>query len=525
MTAVQPAHRLLLIAAFVLVLVYGIGAMVVRPIVWSDSAFGFLAWDARDSLPFNFTLAIDPADISRDVVTFMSVWSPGQHLLVAAFEAAGLSLGAAIVVIVTAFAMAGLAGWYVLYRTWGFSRETSALTVLLVALSRHVSAPYAIYVGGEVLLFGVAPWFLWLVWQLRTLPWWAPLPLLAGAFCMFFAKLSAIIFATAAIAAIVVAPGGPLVSRRRLHAALIALLTIAVLGSLFYWLWYSRGWTAAVRIEDTDWSALPEDIAFAVSATWSAAFSLMDLAAYLVLHPDRAVLRDYVPIAYVFLPAALITIIAVSWRLRRSFGDYLRFVGAACGLFAAVLIWLWVGGSEIVFEERYFRIGSLMLLVGIVEAARGLVRWRMPLAAAALAVYAVYGIGSYALHVRTNLGYPMGSRGFRHQTASRAVLDLAARIDAEAPDRQSTLVFAAWPEIGLEFRRVRVFATHADVVPPAQLRTQALQGHVRNLYVLVHTPLVRNGKAELILEAFKDYSSDRWRIEPLDGATVYAQTE
>ena len=105
-----------------LALAYGALAVIVRPIIWSDSAFGFLGWDARDGLSFNYALTVDPADISRSIPTFMSHWPPGQHLLPAALEAAGLPLGAAIVCVVTVFTVAGLLGWYAFYRSWRFSR-------------------------------------------------------------------------------------------------------------------------------------------------------------------------------------------------------------------------------------------------------------------------------------------------------------------------------------------------------------------------------------------------------------------
>ncbi len=515
----------MLAGALLLTLAYGAVEMVVRPIIWSDSAFGFLGWEARDGLPFNYTLAVDPADISRSIPSFMSIWSPGQHLLPAALEAAGLSLGAAIVFIVTAFAVAGLVGWHALYRAWNFSPRTSALAVLLIALGRHVSAPFGIYVGGEVLLFGVAPWFLLLLWRLRGLPWFSPLPLLGGAFCMFFAKLNGVILATAAIAALVAGPGGPWLSRERVHRACVAAATIAALGLIFYWAWYSRGWTSANATRPAEWDRLATFCAFAISATWSAAFSLMDVAGYLLLHPGRAVLHDLVPVAYGFLPLALLAIAAVFWRLRDAFPDYLRFLAFAAGGYAVILVWLWVRGSAFDLEERYFRIGSLMLLAGIVETLRGAVRWRAPVAIMIIALYAVYGIGSYVMHAKTNLGYPLGSRGFRHQVASRAVLDLVARIDSDSPDRESTLIYAAWPEIGLEFRRVRVLATHADVVSPAALAKWSFHGRVPHLYVLVQKPLVDNGKAELILKAFKDYPAGGWRGETLDAATLYSPVE
>ena len=114
-------------------------------------------WDARHERPFNEMAEPDTRDLSTVTGTFMAAWSPGQYLLPGLLEEAGLSLGVAIVVAVTVFSVLGLWGWLTLYTAFGFPLRTSAIALAIVAGTRHFSFPFGIYVGGEPLLFGVAP--------------------------------------------------------------------------------------------------------------------------------------------------------------------------------------------------------------------------------------------------------------------------------------------------------------------------------------------------------------------------------
>jgi hypothetical protein len=143
-----------------LVTAFTIANGIVRPTMYSDSGWGFLGWDSRAGLPINMSASPDPADISKDVSGFMTAWSPGQHVLPGLLEGAGLSLGLAMVAVAGAAALTGLAGWFALYRAFGFPVPTCAIAVLIMACTRHVGLAFGIYNGGEILLFGVSPWFL-----------------------------------------------------------------------------------------------------------------------------------------------------------------------------------------------------------------------------------------------------------------------------------------------------------------------------------------------------------------------------
>jgi len=257
-----------------LVIAFTIANGIVRPTMYSDSGWGFLGWDSRAGLPINMSASPDPADISKDVSSFMTAWSPGQHVLPGLLEEAGLSLGLAMVLVAGAAALAGLAGWFALYRAFGFPVPSCAIAVLIVACTHYVGLAFGIYNGGEILLFGVAPWFLLLVWRMRALRASAIVPLAAGAFVMFFAKLSGVVLAAAAIGAVVPQPRISWLDRSTLRRAAVAGATIALIGLVFYFGWFSRGWTAVSEQAGLQWSVLASHAALAVGAVWSSSLAL-----------------------------------------------------------------------------------------------------------------------------------------------------------------------------------------------------------------------------------------------------------
>jgi hypothetical protein len=498
-------------------LLYAVVSAVVRPAMYSDSAWGFVGWYSGKGLPFNYAMRIDPADISKDVIVFSTWWSPGQHVLPGLLEMAGLDLGQAITVVVLLCSLLGLVGWFFLYRDFGFPATSSALAVAIIALTRHFALPFGIYNGGEVLLFGVAPWFILLVWRLRRFEWWAVLPLLAGAALMVFAKLSGLVLSAATIGAAVMAPVGPWFAKERLRRAVVAAAAVAATGMLFYVVWFSRGSTPTEVRAEAAWS-IGSYLAYVTSASWSAALSLGDLAAWILLHPSRPVFRSASPIYWLFLPLALATFALVGWRLWRSHAEYLRFavfLGLGVGV---VLVTISASGAGIGTEERHLRIVSLVLFVGIVHSVLGMPgRWVRALFAGVVVVACFYGVTSAAMRAMANSERPLGWRGFRHLAADQALIDHIRSIDTLTPDRHATLIMVTAPDIALEVRNVRVISNHVDFDPMERLEAVKLHGRVPRLHVLVEERLVGQGKAEKMLRSFVDYTPEKWHARPIGG--------
>jgi len=511
------------VVIFAIVLAYTAINAWVRPVIWSDSGWGLLGWDLRHGLPWNHWASPDPQDITRDTSSFMSIWSPGQHVIPGVLEGLGLSLGHAVIATVATFSVIGLAGWFALYRAFGFSSHVSAIAVALIACSRGFAFPFVIFIGGEVLLFGIAPWFLLLVWKLRELRWYAVPPLVIGIAVMFFAKISAVILACAAISAAVLS--GPFPWRHKgdtVRRGVVAGGAIAIVGVVLYYGWYSRGWTAASTVAATQWSALVPYAIFIVSCVWGAAFSFGELGNFVFLHPSRPIFGSSLAVGYMLALPAAATLYLVWRQLRQTYRDYLVFAGLTTLAYGTVFLLLWVHGATIGQEERYFRPLSLLLLVGAVQAFLTVPSRLLRLGGAMLAmVGALYGLAAHARHVVINLGHPLGVRDFRHSTANEAVVKFIRTVDVPSPDRGSTLIFVPSPEIGLEVRNVRVMANHADFWAIEDMRNLKFRGRVPRLYVIVQQRLVGEGKARAMVESFVDYKPSEWREMPLDGFVCF----
>ena len=527
----QLAHerrivRLCGAAAVAVTLVYIVAGAIIRPAMFSDSAWGFLGWDHRAGLPFNYVARTNLDNIATDAVSFASWWSPGQHLVPGLLESAGLPLGLAIVVVVGLFSLLGLAGWYALYRSFGFPATSSAIAMAIIAFARHFALPFGIYNGGEILVFGVGPWFLLLLWRLRRLGWSAVLPLILGLAVMAFAKLSGLLIAVSAVGAAVLAPVGPWFSRDRIRRAVVAAVTLGLFVALFYFGWLSRGGTPVSPgdVPAWPWQHVAGYAVYVTASAVGAALSFGDLAAFLFLNPGRRVFASELPMYGLLLPMALAVAGFAAVRLRARHAEYLRFVFFLWLALAVFLVAATARGSDFGIEDRHLRIVSLVLLVGIVEAVRGTPsRWLRAAFAAVVLVSSLYGIASAVEHARANLDRPLGARGFRHQTADAAVLAYIRSIDDATTDRQSTLIFVTSPEIALEVHNARVMANHAEYESIERLRNRLNHGQVPRLYVIVPQSLIRDGKAEAILRSLVDYPYDKWQATPVGRFVSFTQ--
>lgn len=521
---INPTVAVCIAIAVVVTLAYAIVSATVRPAMYSDSGWGFLGWDNRHGLPFNYGARPDRADFAKDEAAFLGWWSPGQHVLPGVVEMTGLDLGLSIVAVVTLFSLLGLAGWFVLYRSFGFAATSAAVAVAVIACTRHVSVPFGIYNGGEVLLFGGAPWFLALLWRLREFRWTAVLPLVVATAIVTFLKLSGIALAACAIGA-AAGSAGQWFTRESLRRGVVAGVTIAAIGAAFYFLWASRGESPAANdaMQAGGWLVVPRFLLLAAGMIGGGSISFGDLASYVALNPRAPLATSLLGLYLAFLPFAVAIFIFVWWRLRRSHADYLRFTALLAISVTFVLTVIAARGGAVEADERHFRIVSLVLFGGIVHSVLGWPDKRIRTGFAAVAlVAAAYGISSFAARAASSMSRPLGERGFRHLVADKAVLDFIRRVDVAQPDRAATFIYVPSPEIALEVRNVRRFSNHADFQTVRELEDKKYRGRVPQLYVIVQKRLVAEGKAAVILQSFADYPADAWQEIDLGEFVVFS---
>jgi hypothetical protein len=248
------------------------------PEMYSDPAYGFLVWDSMmRGAAFNHAVGPDLADITRNASEFLTVWSPGQYVFPGILQAFGATIGVSMTIVSTVFTALGLWGWYRLYRSWAFPATSAAVAIAITAGSRYVALPFGIYNGGEVLLFGALPWFLLLLGRWSSLSPAQAAGLFAAVVGVAFMKLSGIVFAFAALGAIVVYDVVPL-RRIRWRRPLTVAAMAVVFAGLLYWLWLSQGWTPVAPKRGSTWHLLLPRSAESFAAAVMGMFSLGDLA-------------------------------------------------------------------------------------------------------------------------------------------------------------------------------------------------------------------------------------------------------
>src|SRR5262245_39993391 len=125
-------------------------SLYIPPTIVSDSAAGFLA--LRNMLgggSFNSITTPDPANISNDVVTFLTWWSPGQYLVPGSFILLGTSYGLAVSLTTLIATLIGVAGWIQIARSFAVSSVVLFVFVFGLTTFPYVTHRFLMYWGGE----------------------------------------------------------------------------------------------------------------------------------------------------------------------------------------------------------------------------------------------------------------------------------------------------------------------------------------------------------------------------------------
>jgi len=526
MLAKAPVATAIHVLTGLIILVYTISIAIVGPSMYADQGTGFLVLEAmKRGGPFNSMPMPDPADIARDLDFFVAWWSPGQYLVPGLFEALGFNLGQAITLTVALCSALGLVGLHFLYRSWGFPPLSIAITLLVVAGGRLFSHQFAYYGGGEIILFALTPWFLLLLFRMRDFSPGQALCVFAAIAVLTVAKLSGLVLAVASIAALQIVDLG---SDRpgKLRRLVTAGVMLAVFGIAFKLLWLSRGETptthslAVFSPERLLTHAIPSFV-----APFTSILSIGDFMAATLMHPKYGVgiVNTRAPFYLVLaIPVAFLAYF-VGRQIWRSHPDYFRFTAALTVVFALIMTAVFVRGGEVSMEDRHFRQIGVVLAIGVVHAVLGC-RPPFKLAAGGLAlVLLAYGATTFVVKLQRHIASGKSSHGFRHMVVSQQAMDFIQKNLTVPPNGTSLLVVPS-AEIGLEFPGRRIVEIPANFRSADELRTRySFRGRVDSLGVLVQTEDVDNGKAALVLTAFKDYPLNGWTVTPLGNITYYSQ--
>jgi hypothetical protein len=177
------------IAALTICVVMTTVSLLVPPFIDNDSGDGFLAWRGTLQGHFNSVLSPDHANIARDAVHFLTVWSPGQYLVPGGISLLGVPLGVAMTLTVGLALLLSLFGWVLVIRSFASRTSLALPVVILIGLFHYSTQAFSTYHGGEILLQAVTPWLILAAYQVPLAGSWSAVLLATGAvFLGFFCK-------------------------------------------------------------------------------------------------------------------------------------------------------------------------------------------------------------------------------------------------------------------------------------------------------------------------------------------------
>jgi hypothetical protein len=498
-------------------------SLLIPPFIDWDSANGFLAWRGTVLGAVNSIITADRANIARDTVGFLTVWSPGQYLVPGAISLLGVPLGIAMTLTVALALLASLIGWVMVVRAFAPRTSLAFLVAVLIGSFHYSTHAFSTYHGGEILLQAATPWLVLTAHRVPDMDA-APAALLAaGAVCLaFLAKLTGLIVVAAALVAgsMVSLMFGRRITRGMIGGALGALATLAIL----YVAFFSRGPTAA---SGTSWSIPLNSIAMASLVPWVAGMSLSDPIG-LLFFPSRNFF--YMPAAYLaFLgpPALLVAGLVLFWRRQTTSEKKFRLFSLwFYALVAAVFILLFIRGGAISLEERHFRsAGTLLFVCALMSSlAAETPRWTRGLFLILCTLMALYGLGSFSYHeFTTAMGQSLDRTSWTNQRIfDAAAIDFTREVYARE-GRDALFVLPSYQiavTLPTDARIIVIDLNYEAESTIAGRYAGRVPGHV---FVLMPNGISDTSKGRALLSAFRDYTADAWERKTFAEMSVFFQ--
>jgi hypothetical protein len=511
-------------AIAILCTVYAAGALTIYPSLFPDPAYGLLVEQGRAAgAPWNHYLEPAPEDISQDRAYFNAAWSPGQQLLPSLLTRAGFSLGSALRSVSVIASLAGLAGWFLLYRAMGVDHMVALVGTLLLASARSYSFPFLAYIGGDMLAFSAFPFLAFLVLRLRTSAWIvvaAPCAVLAG----FFFKHSLAIYIAGWAAAVVAMS----ITEARRPAgtrwAIAGSTGVLVAGAawLIQWGYASRGWSATVY--QPTWSTDPATYAIPWAMPILAGTGIDHLLSRVFDNP-QFVRLDYRHSFWVIVPAVA-AMLMVLFAASRDRG--LRVISQTTALFVAGVVSVFAllmgsGSANELYASRHYVIAGAVLLPLLVHLLMR--RWSAGIRVAGLcllAVPAIYGVLSFGVNWQRHYdrrASHSSSAEIVHLNASPRVVGYLQKLNATLG--RATLVVVPEPSLAVEFTNTRVLAMSATSAQASDFDRYIWHGRAQSLVVVTEDGGQTPEEIQAWLNSFVAYDRDGWSRFTVDGYSFY----
>jgi hypothetical protein len=478
------------------------------PQVWPDTGFGLLAWrNFSAGGTWNTILEPSSADIAIDTESAVTWWAPGQYVPLGMLTSAGLSLGAAMLLITLLSAWSLALGLTRLARALGAPEESLPWVAAAAAGSWHTLFAFDTFIGGEVVLIALFPWLLLGAWRLRERPMLEilllPVILLVGS----FAKHSFAIYAVGLLAFLWLEAlrTGP----RSLRVWLNATWPLATVGVLYV---VARHLLLPSGPNPADFGQVKrtfaESFGFAAHGPWLAATGGGRFFTRLFMYAGLALETGWIKFAAVlalFAPLALALYVSLALNAR----PLARLAGMVASIAALIMGLLYVSGGFISLDDRHFRPAGVLLLAALAVTAVSARCWQRYLARGLLVLVVAFGFGS-ALQ-RRSIGprvYPIGERTAIAEMPPAVQAEIR-RIDAIGAG-QNSILYLPSSEFAIIAHISRLLVTDAFDRSPNYTLARPHHGRVPTLTLALPGFMDRQGKGAAVRAGFLDYPATAW---------------
>ena len=519
------SERPLAWAIAVLCTTYVLGALLIQPSLFPDASYGLLIQKSMDhGAPWNHLTEPRADDIARDRAYFHTWWSPGQYAVPAALRATGLAWGDALKVLGIVASLAGLFGWFVLFRALGFARVIAIAACTVIAGSRSFGFSFVTYAGSDLLLFAAFPYFALLLYRLRGTAWLAlasPFLVVGGFYLKNSMAIHVLCWIGAVVAVFLIRPRPRSLSNVALAALALGLAGLAVL--LLNQAYLARGSTPMTYAPR--WAADARVLLLPPAMPLLAGTGIDDLLSRLFSHPSGP-LVDYkgslLLLGTSLAATAWIAFDALSQpRQRDTATMMLLYIGAVVLVFTYFLAT--GAGAAVDFSRHYLVPGYVLLPL----ALTGVARLRAPIArygvVGCLLVPATYGVLSFGANWKRHFDRRASHSDqlkVTHPTLTPRVVQFLGILDRDLPGNNSLAVVPI-PAMALEFSRTRVLATSVTSEGVTEIRRAPRKGRVENLVVIAELAGQTPEEIEAWLASFESYPAASWEVFEADGFQFY----
>ncbi len=511
-----------LIIIITILLIYIISISVKPICISSDPGWGFYTLKSmQKGAPFNHSFSPDCKDISKDLTSLSSWWTPGQYLIPGIFQYVfKTNIGYSIIFTVILFSILGIVGFYYLFIIYELDKKIAMLSIIVILLQRYYSFAFTIYNGGEVLLFGALPWILILFEKFSNLKFYQIIVIilisifgffLKSSFFIIFVTLILFLFAQKNIFQIIELKDitkdnilKKIINKKTFfYYAKLIFLALSTFSILYYF--FIRHGNPS---NTNKFSFELMDILVPISSPIVSAFSIDDLLVRIFDFPGyHSISTIHANPIYFFIPLAIINIIFYILVFKKfKFSRYMLLVICFIIVYTLIFFYFYFFDAAISYEFRHFRILGLLIIPYFISLGLNykykIVRYSMIVF---VFVISIYGIASFTQRKHNIIkNYVIGSEYFYQNNIDKHTLNIMKKLDDSLKIGNNLFYFTS-PEVSLEINNNRVMSSHADFQTLSSLQNAEYLGTVDNLYLILRTKFEKEGKEKAIKEAFVDY--------------------